>query len=152
MPEAPVKSPQRPKLSIRRGRKVTEGVEVQTVFSDIKSGQLKPSHEFSMDGGVNWRRLDSHPQLAKVFASAPQPEPKKKGPWIFLLLIILVVAVAGAYFHPYLAFYNVQTAVDSRNIQKLSEWVDYSDLHRDVKSQLDVGWNEVSATKISNTP
>jgi hypothetical protein len=152
MPEAPVKSPQRPKLAIRRGRKVTEGVEVQTVFSDIKSGQLKPSHEFSMDGGANWRRLDSHPQLAKVFASAPEPEPKKKGLWVFLFMIILVVVVAGAYFHPYLAFYNVQTAVDSRNIQKLSEWVDYSDLHRDVKSQLGVGWSEVSDAKISKTP
>ena len=71
MPEAPVKTPQRPKLAIRRGKKVTEAVEVQTVFSDIKSGQLKPSHEFSMDG-VHWRRLESHPQLAKVFASAPE--------------------------------------------------------------------------------
>ena len=102
--------------------------------------------------GVNWRRLDSHPQLAKVFASAPEPEPKKKSLWIFLFLIILVVVVAGAYFHPYMAFYNVQTAVDSRNIQKLSEWVDYSDLQRDVKSQLDVEWSDVSTAKISNTP
>jgi hypothetical protein len=137
---------------IRRGRKVTKGVEVKTVFSDIKSGQLKSSHEFSMDGGINWRRLDSHPQFAKVFASAPQSKPKNKGPLVFLFMIILVVLAAGLYFHPYLAFYNVQTAVDNRNIQKLSEWVDYSDLHRDVKSQLDVQWSEVSATKISNTP
>ena len=150
MPEAPVKTPQRPKLMIRRGKKITEGVEVQSVFADIKSGQLKPSHEFSMDG-TNWRRLDSHPQLAKVFSSAPQPEPKKKGPWVFLFLIILVVVVAGAYFHPYLAFYNVQTAVDSRNIQKLSEWVDYPDLTQDVKSQLNAQWSEVSTAQISNT-
>jgi len=150
LPEAPVKSPQRPKLMIRRGKKITEGVEVQSVFSDIKSGQLKPKHEFSMDG-TNWRRLDSHPQLAKVFASAPKPEPKKKGPLVFLFLIILMV-LTGLYFHPYWAFYNVQTAVDNRNIQKLSEWVDYADLHRDVKSQLDVQWSEVSAVKISKTP
>ncbi|MEE8260669.1 MAG: DUF2939 domain-containing protein, partial [Nitrospinaceae bacterium] len=133
MPEAPVKTPQRPKLMIRRGKKVTEGVEVRTVFADIKSRQLKPKHEFSMDG-VNWRRLDSHPQLAKVFASAPAPEPKKKGPWGSLFLIILLV-LTGLYFHPYWAFYNVQTAVDSRNIEKLSQWVDYSDLNRNVKDQ-----------------
>ncbi len=151
MPEASVKSPRRPKLMIRRGKKVTEGIEVQTVFSDIKSGQLKPSHEFSMDGGANWRRLDSHPQLAKVFASAPPPKPKKKGPLVFLFMIILVVLAAGLYFQPYLAFYNVQTAVDSSNTQKLSEWVDYPDVHRDVKSQLYDLWSEISATKISNT-
>ena len=150
MPVAPVKSPQRPKLMIRRGRKVTEGVEVQTVFADIRNGQLKPKHEFSMDG-VNWRRLDSHPQLAKVFASAPKPEPKKKGPRVFLFLIILLV-LAGLYFHPYWAFYNVQTAVDSQNIQTLSEWVDYADLNLDVKRQLDVQWSEVFAAKISKTP
>ncbi|MDH5458755.1 MAG: hypothetical protein OEY26_08580, partial [Nitrospinota bacterium] len=60
MQEAPVKTPQRPKLMIRRGKKITEGVEVQSVFEDIKNGELKPSHEFSMDG-ENWRRLDSHP-------------------------------------------------------------------------------------------
>ena len=113
MPVAPVKSSQRPKLMIRRGRKVTEGVEVQAVFADIRSGQLKPKHEFSTDG-VNWRRLDSHPQLARVFATAPEPETKKKGPLIFLLLIILMVVATGLYFHPYLAFYNVQTAVDSQ--------------------------------------
>ncbi len=151
MPEAPVKSPQRPKLMIRRGKKVAEGVEVQAVFSDIKSGQLKPKHEFSMDG-VNWRRLDSHPQLARVFASVSEPETKKKGPLIFLFLIILVVAGAGMYFHPYLAFYNVQTAVDSGDNQKLSQWVDYSSLHQDVENQLDTQWSEVSTTKISNTP
>ncbi len=151
MPEAPVKSPRRPKLMIRRGKKVTEGVEVQSVFADIKNGQLKPKHEFSLDG-VNWRRLDSHPQLAKVFASRPEPEPKKKGPWIFLLLLLLVVAAAGAYFHPYWAFYNVQTAVDSGNIQKLSQWVEYSDVQLDVKNQLDVQWNEISAAKISVAP
>ena len=121
MPVALVKSSQRPKLMIRRGRKVTEGVEVQAVFADIRSGQLKPKHEFSTDG-VNWRRLDSHPQLAKVFASAPEPEGKKKGPLVFIFLIILVVIVgAGLYFHSYLAFYNVQTAGDSRNVEKLSE-------------------------------
>ena len=152
MPEASVKSPRRPKLMVRRGRKVTEGVEVQVVFADIKSGQLKPSHEFSMDGGANWRRLDSHPQLAKVFASAPQPKPKKKGPLIFLLLIILVVLAAGMYFQPYLSFYKVQTAVDTRNFQLLSEWVDYSGLRQDIKSQLDDHWSEVSATKINSTP
>jgi DUF2939 family protein len=151
MPVAPVKSSQRPKLMIRRGRKVTEGVEVQAVFADIRSGQLKPKHEFSTDG-VNWRRLDSHPQLARVFATAPEPETKKKGPLIFLLLIILMVVATGLYFHPYLAFYNIQTAVDSRNVQKLSEWVDYSGLHQDVKSQLDVQWSEVSASQISDTP
>ena len=151
MPVAPVKSSQRPKLMIRRGRKVTEGVEVQAVFADIRSGQLKPKHEFSTDG-VNWRRLDSHPQLARVFASAPEPEPKKKGPLVFLLLIVLVVVGAGLYFHPYLAFYNVQTAVDSRNVQKLSEWVDYSGLRQGIKNQLDVQWSEASASQISNTP
>ena len=150
MPEAPVKTPQRPKLTIRRGKKVTEGVEVQSVFADIKSGQLKPKHEFSMDG-VNWRRLDSHPQLAKVFASVPEPEPKSKRPWGFLFLIFLLVLV-GAYFHPYWAFYNVQTAVDSRDVQKLSQWVDYSDLNRHVQSQLDVQWSEVSAATFSKTP
>ena len=152
MPETSVKSPQRPKLMIRRRKKVTEGVEIQTVFSDIKSGQLKPSHEFSLDGGAHWRRLDSHPQLAKVFESVPKPKSKKKGPLIFLLLIILGVIAAGLYFHPYLAFYNVQTAADSRNVQKLAEWVDYSSLHQDVESQLDAQWSEVSATKISKTP
>ncbi len=150
MPEAPVKTPQRPKLTIRRGKKVTEGVEVQSVFADIKSGQLKPKHEFSMDG-VNWRRLDNHPQLAKAFASAPEPEPKNKGPWVFLFLTFLLVLV-GAYFHPYWAFYNVQTAADSRDVQKLSQWVDYSDLSRHVQSQLDVQWSEVSAEKFSKTP
>jgi hypothetical protein len=150
MPEAPVKAPQRPKLMIRRGKKVTEGVEVQSVFADIKGGQLKPSHEFSMDG-TNWRRLDSHPQLAKVFASAPKPEPKSKGPVVFLFLIVLM-ALVGAYFHPYWAFYNVQTAVDSSDIQKFSQWVDYSDLNHNVQSQLDTQWSEVSATKISKTP
>ena len=150
MPEAPVKTPQRPKLMIRRGKKITEDVEVQTVFADIKGGQLKPSHEFSMDG-TNWRRLDSHLQLAKVFASMPQPEPKKKGPWIFLFLIFLVV-LAGLFFHPYWAFYNVQTAVDSRDIPKLSQWVDYSDLNQNIQGQLDAQWGDVSATKISKTP
>jgi hypothetical protein len=150
MPEAPVKTPQRPKLMIRRGKKIAEGVEVQTVFSDIKSGQLKPSHEFSMDG-VNWRRLDSHPQLAKVFASAPQSEPKKNGPMRVFLFLFFLVVLAGLYFHPYLAFYNVQTAVDNQNIEKLSNWVDYSDLQQSIKSQLDVQWNEVSAAKISET-
>jgi hypothetical protein len=150
MPEASVKSPERPKLMIRRGKKVIEGVEVQTVFADIKAGQLKPSNEFSMDG-ANWRRLDSHPQLAKVFASAPKPKTKSKGPLVFLFLVILAV-FAGVYFHPYLAFYNVQTAVDSQNTQKLSQWVDYSGLQQDVKSQLDAQWGEVSATKIDNTP
>ena len=150
MPDAPVKTPQRPKLMIRRGKKVTEGVEVQAVFADIKNGQLKPKHEFSMDG-VNWRRLDSHPQLAKVFASVPEPEPKKNGSVkVFLFLVILVV-LAGLYFHPYWAFYNVQTAVDSRDVQKLSQWVDYSDLNREMKSQLDVQWSEISAAKISKT-
>ena len=151
MPVAPVKSSQRPKLIIRRGRKVTEDVDVQAVFADIRSGQLRPKHEFSTDG-VNWRRLDSHPQLARVFASVPEPEPKKKGPWIFLLLIILVVVAAGLYFHPHLAFYNVQTAVDNRNVEKLAEWVDYSGLHRDIESQLNVHWSEVSTSKISKTP
>ena len=151
MPVAPVKSSPRPKLMIRRGRKVTEGVEVQAVFADIRSGQLKPKHEFSTDG-VNWRRLDSHPQLAKVFASAPEPEPKNKGPWVFLLLIILAVVAAGLYFHPYLAFYNVQTSVDNRNVEKLAEWVDYSGLQRDIESQVNVHWSEVSTSKISQTP
>ena len=151
MPVAPVKSSQRPKLMIRRGKKVTEGVEVQTVFEDIKSGHLKPKHEFSTDG-VNWRRLDSHPQLARVFATVPEPEPMKKGPLIFLLLVVLMALGAGMYFHPYLAFYKVQTAVDSRNVQKLSEWVDYSRLHQSVKSQLDAQWNEMSEAQISQTP
>lgn len=151
MPEASVKTPQRPKLKIRRGKKITEGVEVQTVFADIKSGQLKPKHEFSMDG-VNWRRLDSHPQLAKVFASAPEPERKKNGSMLAFLFLVILVVLAGLYFHPYWAFYNVQTAVDSRDIQKLSQWVDYSDLNRSVKGQLDAQWAEVSAAKISKTP
>ena len=151
MPVAPVKSSQRPKLMIRRGRKVTEGVEVQAVFADIRSGHLKPKHEFSTDG-TNWRRLDSHPQLARVFSSAPEPEPKNKGPLIFLLMIVLMAVGAGLYFHPYLAFYNVQTAVDSRDVQKLSESVDYSGLRQGIKSQLDVQWSEVSASQISNTP
>ena len=150
MPDAPVKTPQRPKLMIRRGKKITEGVEVQTVVADITSGQLKESHEFSMDG-TNWRRLDSHPQLAKVFASAPKPEPKKKSPLVFLFLIVLMV-LAAAYFHPYWAFYKVQTAVDSQNTQKLSQWVDYSDLNRNVQSQLDAQWSEISSAKISKTP
>jgi hypothetical protein len=151
MPEAPVKTPQRPKLAIRRGKKITEGIEVQTVFADIKSGQLKPKHEFSMDG-VNWRRLDSHPQLAKVFASAPQPEPKKNGPALVFLFLVILVVLPGLYFHPYWAFYNVQTAVDSQDTQKLSQWVDYSDLNRNVQGQLDAQWSEVSAAKISKTP
>jgi len=151
MPVAPVKSSQRPKLMIRRGRKVTEDVEVQAVFADIRSGQLNPKHEFSTDG-VNWRRLDSHPQLARVFASAPEPEKKKKGPLIFLLLVVLIVVGVGLYFYPYLAFYNVQTAVDSRNTEKLAEWVDYSGLSQDIKDQLDAQWSEASASQISNTP
>jgi hypothetical protein len=101
--------------------------------------------------GVNWRRLDSHPQLAKVFASAPEPEPKSKGPWVFLFLIFLLVLV-GAYFHPYWAFYNVQTAVENQNVEKLSNWVDYSGLQQNIKSQLDVQWSEVSAAKFNKTP
>ena len=52
-PEGTVKAPQRPGLMIRRGKKVTEGVEALTVITDIKSGQLKPSHEFA------WRRCSS---------------------------------------------------------------------------------------------
>ena len=111
MTEVSVKSPQRPKLMIRRGKKITEGVEVQSVFADIKSGQLKPKHEFSMDG-TNWRRLDSHPQLAKVFSSLPKPEPKSKAPLVFFALLVLV-ALAGLYFHPYWAFYNVQSAINT---------------------------------------
>jgi hypothetical protein len=150
MPEAPVKTPQRPQLMIRRGKKVTEGVEVQTVFADIKSGQLRPKHEFSMDG-VNWRRLDSHPQLAKVFASVPQPEPKKNGSVKAFLFLVFLVVLAGLYFHPYLAFYNVQTAVENQNVAKLSNWVDYSGLQQNVKSQLDVQWSEVAAAKINKT-
>ncbi len=152
MPVAPVKSSQRPKLMIRRGGKVTEGVEVQAVFADIRSGQLKPKHEFSTDG-VNWRRLDSHPQLAKVFASVPEPEVKKKGPLYFIFLLVLVAIVgAGLFFHPYLAFYKVQIAADGRSIEKLSEWVDYPGLNQNVKGQLDAQWNEISKAQISPTP
>jgi len=151
MPEVSVKSSQRPKLMIRRGKKVTEGVEVQAVFAEIRDGQLKPSHEFSMDG-ENWRRLDSHPQLARVFASVPQPEPKKRGGLVFLFLIFLMLAAAGLYFHPYLVLFNVQTAVSSQNTQKLSESVDYSDVQQDIKDQLDGQWSEISVTQISNTP
>lgn len=139
------KTPQRPKLIIRRGKKIIENVDIQIISSDIKSGQLKPSHEFSMDG-VNWRRLDCHPELSKVFASIPRS--KRKGLLVFLFLIILQVLV-GLYCYPYWAFYNVQVATDSRNIQKLSQWVDYSDLNRDIKGQLDAQWSEVSVTKIS---
>jgi hypothetical protein len=150
MPEAPVKSPQRPKLMIRRGKKVTEGVEVQTVFADIKSGHLKPSHEFSMDG-VLWRRLDSHPQLAKVFEEAPKPKASSKsGLWLGLFLVILLIV--GMYFLPYIAFYNVQISADSRNAGKLSQWVNYSNLHRNIKSQLDEQWQEVVSGKIEKTP
>ncbi|MDH5762412.1 MAG: DUF2939 domain-containing protein [Nitrospinota bacterium] len=150
MPEAPVKSPQRPKLMIRRGKKVTEGVEVQTVFADIKSGQLKPSHEFSMDG-VLWRRLDSHPQLAKVFEEAPKPKASSKSGLVlgFFLIFLLIV---GLYFHPYIAFYNVQISADSGNVGKLSQWVNYSDLHRNIKSQLDGQWQELVSGKTGKTP
>ena len=151
MPEVSVKSSQRPKLMIRRGKKVTEGVEVQSVFSDIRNGLLKPSHEFSMDG-ENWRRLDSHPQLARVFASVPQPEPKKKGGLVFFLLFLLLVAGAGLYFHPYLVINNIQTAVDSQNTQKLSEGVDFSGVKQSIKEQIDAQWSEISADQISNTP
>ncbi len=154
-PETPPrKAPrQRPKLMIRRGKKVTEGVEVQIVFADIKAGKLKPSHEFSMDG-ANWRRLDAHPQLAKVFTQIPMgaaPRSSRKG-LVFFLFLVLVVAGAGLYFHPYFAFYKVQTAVDSRNIEKLAQWVDYSALHRDTKSQIDGQWNEISTKSLSGSP
>lgn len=158
-PETPPETPprkapqQRPKLMIRRGKKVTEGVEVQTVFADIKAGKLKPSHEFSMDG-ANWRRLDAHPQLAKVFTQASQeagPRSSKKG-LVFFLFLVLMVAGAGLYFHPYFVFYKVQTAVDSRSIEKLAQWVDYSALHRDTKSQIDVQWNEISSRSLSGSP
>ena len=59
MPEAAVKTPQRPKLMIRRGKKVTEGVEVQTVFADIKGGQLKPTNELVRMGliGDAWTAI-----------------------------------------------------------------------------------------------
>lgn len=72
---------------------------------------------------------------------------------VFLFLFILIaVAGAGLYFHPYLAFYNAQTAANSRNVEKLSEWVDYPDFNQNVKRQLDAQWNETSTAQISATP
>ncbi len=154
MEEAPVKTAQQPpKLMIRRGKSVTEGVAVQTVFADIKAGKLKPSHEFSMDG-ENWRRLDAHPQLAKVFTQASQtvaPRSSKKG-LVFFLFLIVMVAGAGLFFHPYFAFYRVQTASDSQNVEQLAQWVNYSALHRDIKSQIDGQWNEISTKTLSSSP
>lgn len=150
MAEATVKTPQRPKLMIRRGKKVTEGVEANTVFSDIKSGRLRRSDEFSMDG-ENWRRLDAHVQLAKVFAEAPQkPRSGKKGLLTFLFLVILV-ALGGLFGHPYLVFYNVQIAADSRNVEKFSQWVDYQALRLNVKEQADGQWNIISSKKIGKS-
>lgn len=151
MAEATVKTPQRPKLMIRRGKKVTEGVEVKTVFSDIKTGRLRPSDEFSMDG-ENWRRLDTHVQLAKVFAEAPQkPRSGKKGILTFLFLVILV-ALGGLFGHPYLAFYKTQIAADGRNVEKFSQWVDYQALRQDIKEQADAQWNAISSQEINKSP
>ncbi len=151
MPEAAVKAPQRPRLMIRRGKKVTEGVEAQAVIADIKAGQLRPSDEFSMDG-IHWRRLDSHVQLAKVFAEAPRkPSSGKKGILIFLFLSLLV-GLAGVYAHPYWVFYKTQMAADSRNVDQLSQGVDYSALYQDIKRQVDSQWNGIAAQKINNTP
>ncbi len=150
-PEGTVKAPQRPGLMIRRGKKVTEGVEAQTVIADIKSGQLKPSHEFSMDG-IHWRRLDSHVQLAKVFAAAPKKPPSgKKGTLIFLFLLLLV-GFGVVYAHPYWVFYETQMAADGRNVDKLSQGVDFSALYQDIKRQVDSQWNGIAAQKIKNTP
>ena len=150
-PEGAVKAPQRPSLMIRRGKKVTEGVAAQTVIADIKSGQLKPSDEFSMDG-IHWRRLDSHMQLAKVFAAAPEKPPSgKKGLLIFLFLLLLG-GLAGVYAHPYWVFYKTQMAADSRNVDQLSQEVDYSAVYQDIKRQVDSQWNGITAQKINNTP
>ncbi|MCZ6541253.1 MAG: DUF2939 domain-containing protein [Nitrospinae bacterium] len=150
-PEGAVKAPPRPGLMIRRGKKVTEGVAAQTVIADIKSGQLKPSHEFSMDG-IHWRRLDSHVQLAKVFAAAPKKPPSgKKGIWIFLFLLLLV-GFGVVYAHPYWVFYETQMAADGRNVDKLSLGVDYSALYQDIKRQVDSQWDNIAAQKINNTP
>lgn len=151
-PEEAVKTaPQRPSLMIRRGKKVTEGVAAQTVIADIKSGQLKPSHEFSMDG-IHWRRLDSHVQLAKVFAAAPvKPPSGKKGTLIFLFLLLLV-GFGVVYAHPYWVFYETQMAAAGRNVDQLSQGVDYSALYQDIKRQVDSQWNGIAEQKIKNTP
>lgn len=151
VPEGAVKAPQRPSLMIRRRKKVTEGVAAQTVIADIKSGQLKPSDEFSIDG-IHWRRLDSHVQLAKVFAAAPvKPPSGKKGLLIFLFLLLLG-GLAGVYGHPYWVFYKTQMAADSRNVDQLSQEVDYSAVYQDIKRQVDSQWNGIAAQKINNTP
>ncbi len=145
-----VKAPQRPGLSIRRGKKVTEGVAAQTIIADIKSGQLKPSDEFSMDG-VHWRRMDTHVQLAKVFAAAPQkPRSGKKG-ILFFLFLLLLVGFGVVYAHPYWVFYKTQMAANIRNIDQLSQEVDYSALYLDIKRQVDLQWNGIAAQKINKS-
>lgn len=150
MADAPQQGPQ---LMIRRGKKVTEGVAVQSIFADIKGGKLKPSNEFSKDG-ENWRRLDQHPQLARLFAQVSQvaPEKKSKKGLVFFLLLILGIAGAAGYFHPYWAFFNVQTAAEFNNKMKLEQWVNKSSLAQDITGQVNVIWNEVSARKIAGTP
>jgi len=145
-----VKAPQRPSLSIRRGKKVTEGVVAQTIIADIKSGQLKPSDEFSMDG-VHWRRMDTHVQLAKVFAAAPQKPPSGKKGILFFLFLLLLVGFGVVYAHPYWVFYKTQMAANTRNIDQLSQEVDYSALYLDIKRQVDSQWNGIAAQKINNT-
>ena len=155
MPDAPVKSPQQgPKLMIRQGKKVTEGVPVPSVFANIKQGKLKPSHEFSMDG-ENWRRLDQHPQLARLFAQVKQQAPagKKSGKGgVFFLILLLAIAGAAGYFHPHWAFFNVQTAAEYNNKMKVEQWVQKTSLAQSITSQVNVIYNEVSAKKIAGTP
>ena len=148
--EAVKKAPQRPSLRIRRGKKVTEGVAAQTIIADIKSGQLKPSDEFSIDG-VNWRRLDTHVQLAKVFASVPQKPPSGKKGILFFLFLLLLAGFGVVYAHPYWVFYKTQIAVDGRNVEQLSQEVDYSALYLDIKRQVDSQWNGIAAQKIHST-
>lgn len=154
MPDAPVKSAQQgPKLMIRKGKKVTEGVPVPSVFADIKAGKLKPSYEFSMDG-ENWRRLDQHPQLARLFAQVKQqdtqPRKSRKG-LVFFLFLILALAGAGAYFHPYWAFFNVQTAGEYNNKTRLEQWIQKPALAQGITSQVNVIWQGIAASKIKGT-
>jgi hypothetical protein len=95
--------------------------------------------------------MDTHVQLAKVFATVPRKPPSGKKGLLFFLFLLLLAGVGVVYAHPYWVFYKTQMAANVRNVDKLSQEVDYSALHQDIKRQVDSQWNGIAAQKINKS-
>ena len=63
-------------VKLRRGQKTNE-YSSKTLAPAIKQGKLLPSDELFIPN-KGWMRLDKHPQLAPLFASAPPTQPAAK--------------------------------------------------------------------------